>query len=473
MREASEASRMPDLEDGETSRVPGSGSNQYTLKNVGGAYSCSCPAWANQSVSSERRTCKHIRAFRGDEAEQARLGTAELSGKPVRVAKPKMEGAPDELEEGAGPPILLAQKWEPEVDLVGFWISEKLDGVRAYWDGKKFISRLGNPFFAPSWFVEGLPSFPLDGELWGGRKKFQRTVGIVKRQDENELWKELMYVVFDAPSHDAGFEERIAHATTVLATSSCRYVRVLEQERCVDLGHLKSELARVEAIGGEGLMMRKPGSRYEIGRSTTLYKVKTFHDDEALVVGYAPGQGKHKGRVGALILEMPNGTRFSAGTGLSDAERDAPPPLGSLVTYRYQELSDGGVPRFPSYVGVRMDARAPLKALPPGTAPEAPAVSKAPPPRPVLAPTEAKVARGTTEAGAPSDALTFELVDGSSAKFWEITLRGASFITRYGKIGSIGQKTLKEFASEAQARSEHDKLVTEKTKKGYVLQSTG
>jgi DNA ligase-1 len=476
MREAGEASRMPDLADGETTRVQGSGSNQYTLKNVGGAYSCSCPAWANQSVSSERRTCKHIRAFRGDEAEQARLGTAELSGKPVRVAKPKAEGAPDEPAEGEGPPILLAHKWETDINLVGFWISEKLDGVRAYWDGKQFISRLGNRFYAPSWFVEGLPSFPLDGELWGGRKKFQRTVGIVKRQDENELWKELMYVVFDAPSHDAGFEERIAHAKAVLEVSACKYVRVLEQERCVDHDHLKSELARVEALGGEGLMMRKPGSRYEIGRSTTLYKVKTFHDDEAVVVGYAPGQGKHKGRVGALILEMPNGTRFNAGTGLSDAERDAPPPIGSLVTYRYQELSDGGVPRFPSYVGVRIDAKAPVRAAPTVAAPVPPAVVQAPPRSPIAAPTETKVAPAATTASPSSGALYFELIEGNSAKFWEITLGGASFITRYGKIGSGGQKTLKEFASEAQAKSEHDKLVSEKTKKGYVpktLQSTG
>ncbi len=51
------------------------------------------------------------------------------------------------------------------------------------------------------------------------------------------------------------------------------------------------------------------------------------------------------------------GREFSVGTGFSDAERGAPPPVGSVITFRYQELSDGGVPRFPSYVGVRRDAR--------------------------------------------------------------------------------------------------------------------
>ena len=117
----------------------------------------------------------------------------------------------------------------------------------------------------------------------------------------------------------------------------------------------------MEALGGEGLMLRQPGSRYEAGRSTTLYKVKSFRDDEARVVGHLAGAGRHKGRLGALEVELRSGVRFSVGTGLSDAERENPPPLGAIITFRYQELSRDGVPRFPSYVGVRVDADFPLK----------------------------------------------------------------------------------------------------------------
>jgi DNA ligase-1 len=350
---------------------------------------------------------------------------------------------------------LLAHKWESHVDVTGWWLSEKLDGVRAYWDGSQFLSRLGNRFFPPPWFVESLPKTPLDGELWGGRKLFQRTVGIVKRQDQSPLWRELHYVVFDAPAHPGLFEERMAHCESLVGGAGHPHARVHAQSRCEGIDHLRQELARVEGLGGEGLMARRPQSRYEVGRSNTLLKIKTFHDAEARVIGHAPGAGRHRGRVGALIVELADATRFNVGTGLSDKDREAPPPVGSLITFRYQELSDGGVPRFPSYVGVRLDARAPstlVVSAPPAPPPAPPSASPSAPP----------------QERAPGRVRTFELVDGASRKFWEIELCGASFTTRYGRIGSAVQKTLKEYTSEDEARREYEKLIGEKTRKGYA-----
>jgi DNA ligase-1 len=338
---------MPDLLDGESTLMQGSGSKPYELKNVGGVYSCTCPAWRNQSVPIERRTCKHLRKLRGDAAEEARIGGA-LPQKPVK-----------EAAETTGPPLLLAERWTTDLDLTGWWISEKLDGVRAYWDGKQFLSRQGNLYHAPDWFVAGLPDVPLDGELWIDRKKFQRTTSVVRRQDKSEHWKEVSFVVFDAPAMPDPFEARVAFLTDHLRRHAPPFARALGQEMCKGLDHLRQELARVEALGGEGLMLRQPQSRYEVGRSTTLLKVKSFHDAEARVVGRLEGRGKHKGRLGALEVELPDGTRFSVGTGFSDAERQAPPPVGSVITFRYQELSEGGVPRFPSYVGVRAEAATP------------------------------------------------------------------------------------------------------------------
>jgi DNA ligase-1 len=228
--------------------------------------------------------------------------------------------------------------------------------VRAYWNGKAFVSRLGNEYMAPAWFVEGLPEVPLDGELWVGRKAFQRTVSIVRRQDRSDHWRDVAFVVFDAPAMDAPFEDRLAFVSAHVAKHAPPHARYHAHERCTGVDHLRAELARVEALGGEGLMLRKPGSRYEVGRSNTLLKVKSFKDAEARVVGYVPGEGRHKGRTGALLVEMPDGTRFAVGTGLSDKEREHPPAVGAVITYRYQELSDGGVPRFPSFVGERHDA---------------------------------------------------------------------------------------------------------------------
>src|SRR5437879_1085254 len=162
---------MPDLQEGDFVEMQGSGSRPYVLKNIGGVYSCSCPAWRNQSLPIDRRTCKHLRQLRGDQVEAERLGNSLRivpAEKTAKVAK-------------WVPPLLLAESWDGESDPTGWWMSEKLDGVRAYWDGKQFLSRQGNRYFAPDWFVAGLPLEPLDGELWIGRKQFQRTVSIVRR----------------------------------------------------------------------------------------------------------------------------------------------------------------------------------------------------------------------------------------------------------------------------------------------------
>jgi DNA ligase-1 len=332
---------MPDLKDGESTLMQGSGSKPYELKNVGGVYSCSCPAWRNQSLAIEKRTCKHLRKFRGDAAEEARVGSA----------MPPPRKQPGDKEEKEGPPLLLAERWDQLTDLSGWWMSEKLDGVRAYWDGAQFISRLGNLFHAPDWFTEGLPGEPLDGELWIARMAFQRTTSIVRRQDKSNHWREVRFVVFDAPAHPGDFEGRLAFFHDYIGRQRPPFALAHPHEVCRDLDHLRAELARIESLGGEGLMLRQPRSKYEIGRSWTLLKVKSFLDAEARVVGHKAGAGRHKGRLGALTVELADGTRFDVGTGFSDAERNDPPPLGSIITFRYQELSEGGVPRFPTYKG--------------------------------------------------------------------------------------------------------------------------
>jgi DNA ligase-1 len=332
---------MADLRDGESVEMAGSASRPYVLKNVGGVYSCSCPAWRHQSLPIERRTCKHLRRLRGEASE------ADRTGGELQVAS----AAQAPVAKVVVPQLLLAETWDGAADIRGWWLSEKLDGVRGYWTGGQLLSRQGNPFHAPDWFTAGLPPVPLDGELWLGRKMFQRTIGIVRRRDMTDLWKEVRFLVFDAPDADTAFEARLAAASRMLRECRPAYARVHKHVPCSGIDHLRRELTRVEAQGGEGLMLRRPESRYETGRSATLLKVKTFHDAEARVVGHEPGRGRHRGRLGALLVEMADGTRFAVGTGLSDAERSAPPPLDTWITYRFQELTDGGVPRFPVFVG--------------------------------------------------------------------------------------------------------------------------
>ncbi|MCL6501923.1 MAG: DNA ligase [Pirellulales bacterium] len=440
---------MADLRDGESVEIQGSARTPYVLKNVGGVYSCTCPAWRNQSAPIERRTCKHLRAFRGEEAEQKRLGEALPTARPV-----KTEGQPDV------PPLLLAQTWQNDVNLAGWWMSEKLDGCRAWWDGRRFLSRQGKEFLAPEWFTEGLPEVPLDGELWVARRAFQRAVSIVRRRDGSEAWREVRYVVFDMPLVQTPFEERLQALADCLATHRPAFAALHPHQRCRGVTHLREELARVTALGGEGLMLRQPGSRYEAGRSSTLLKVKQFHDDDALVVDHVAGAGRHQGRMGALVVETADGRRFSIGTGFSDAERNNPPPIGSVVTYRYQELSDRGIPRFPSFVRVRTDLPQPRGEL--DAASDQPAQASRRTRR------EAVGSRAAPGTNPGRFQRRFEFVEGRSAKFWEVWVEGNSMTVRFGRLGSDGQSRTKVFADASAAQREAERLIAEKTGKGYV-----
>ena len=334
---------MPDLQDGESVEMQGSARLPYILKNVGGVYSCSCAAWRNQSLPIERRTCKHLKKWRGDDAEQQRIG-GEVGSKPIAKAKTAKQV----------PALLLAESWDGQQDIADWWLSEKLDGVRAWWDGtrREFRSRQGNVYHAPAWFTGDLPATSLDGELWLARKQFQRTFSIVRRHDATDQWRQITFRVFDAPGVVAPFEDRHEFIRECLSEHFCPYAEQLEQQRCRSVLHLQSELERITALGGEGLMLREPGSRYEAGRSSTLLKVKQMHDAEARVIEHLPGAGRHKGRLGALLVALADGTQFSVGTGFTDAQRENPPPVGSTITFRYQELTDRGVPRFPSFVRV-------------------------------------------------------------------------------------------------------------------------
>jgi DNA ligase 1 len=455
---------MPDLADGESVEMKGSARLPYILKNTGGVYSCTCPAWRNQSIGIEQRTCKHLRKYRGEEAETARLGA-------VLPARPASETG----EEGgtAGPPLLLAQSWDNELDLSGWFMSEKLDGVRAYWDGQQIISRQGNLYHAPDWFLETLPPVALDGELWLDRKAFQRTVSIVRRQDKSEHWRQISFLVFDAPDLTVSFEERQAYLQETLAESHAKHLKLLEQQQCRSLDHLREELARIEALGGEGVMLREPGSKYEVGRSSTLMKVKTFHDAEARVIDHQAGAGRHKGRMGALVVELPNGTQFSVGTGFSDAQRNHPPAVGTTITFRYQELSDRGVPRFPSFVRMRVDAPPSIATTEAaGKSAQKKNTSSTDSEEPIVVnQTVKKVAAGAKPAQV-ANARYFEFVDDKSSKFWELTVESANVTVRFGKIGTAGQSKTTSFADDQAALMQSAKLITEKTAKGYIERVT-
>jgi DNA ligase-1 len=250
--------------------------------------------------------------------------------------------------------VQLASVWPAGRSPQGYWVSEKLDGVRGVWDGRVLRFRSGRHVSAPDWFVSALPPQTLDGELWLGRGQFDRLSGVVRQQvPDDEAWRAVQYRVFDAPGHSGTFAERVAWIEEHLASMRVPWLVPVDHAQLTDAAALQALLQRTVTQGGEGLMLHRADALWREGRSDVLFKYKPELDEEGLVVGHQPGKGRLAGLAGALLLETPQGQRFALGAGLSDALRRNPPPVGSWVTYRYPERTPSGLPRFASFVRVR------------------------------------------------------------------------------------------------------------------------
>jgi DNA ligase-1 len=262
------------------------------------------------------------------------------------------------------PALMLAKVYHPGLDLQDYWVSEKYDGMRGYWDGKQLLTRGGEPVFAPVWFTAGWPEVPMDGELWAGRGQFQQTVSTVrKKTPEDDAWRSIRFMVFDLPAHGGTFTERIPALNAHVQKIDQPWLQAVPQWKVASHQALGKLLTLNVKAKGEGLMLHRGASLYRGGRTDDLLKVKTHEDAEAVVVGHTAGRGKYAGALGALLVEMPalpgqQPLRFRIGTGLSDADRRSPPPIGATVTYRFQGFNDSGIPRFASFLRIRSDAEA-------------------------------------------------------------------------------------------------------------------
>jgi DNA ligase-1 len=255
----------------------------------------------------------------------------------------------------APPEPMLPQTDTGEKGIAGWLMSEKLDGVRGYWDGQQLWSKNGNLFHPPPAFVADLPLFALEGELWGGHGSFETTAAVVKRLDDPAGWLQLRFAIFDVPQAPGPFNRRIALASAWFAAHPTEYAFVIPQQPVRDRVELQRELRRIERLGGEGLIVRDPEALYLAGRRPEILKVKSFQDNEAVVIEHLPGRGRNAGLLGALLVELPDGTRFKIGTGFSDAQRRDPPPLGATVTFKHHGHYRSGLPKFPVFLRIRHD----------------------------------------------------------------------------------------------------------------------
>ncbi len=254
----------------------------------------------------------------------------------------------------------LREKLEASTELSIYFVSEKLDGVRGYWDGEKLWTRQGYPIKAPLWFTENLGKKPLDGELWLGRNQFEETSQVVRNDSfEDPRWKVMHYMIFDLPGEAGSFAERVSLMESYIPQLP-QHVKMIPQER-LTWQMLDQRLEEVVKLGGEGLMLHHSEAEYRPYRRVDhLLKVKPVFDAEAKVIAILPGKGKYQGKMGALLVELKEGTRFKIGSGFSDDDRENPPKEGEIITFKYSGLTQKGIPRFARFWRVRHE----LKELP-------------------------------------------------------------------------------------------------------------
>ena len=253
------------------------------------------------------------------------------------------------------PPLQHAAPYTGQEDVTGWYMSEKLDGIRGYWTGTRLVTRKGRPIHAPKWFLAHFPPFALDGELWRKRNDFNFVQKTVMDHTPSGQWRQISYNIFEVPDAPGDFPVRLEKAMNWFKTHPCGHVRIIKQHVCRGPAALADFLHEVESRGGEGVMVKNPHSPYEPGRTSEILKVKYYQDMEGVVTGHNPGKGKFKNMMGSLTIRLANSTMFRLGSGFTVADRKNPPPVGAVVTFRYRGMTANGIPRFASFLRVRMD----------------------------------------------------------------------------------------------------------------------
>jgi len=252
------------------------------------------------------------------------------------------------------PAIQQAKPYKPIAEINQYWLSEKLDGMRGYWNGKQLFTRQGNVINNPEWFTKNWPDIPMDGELWIKRDYFQQTMSCIKRKLIDEVcWQSVQFMMFDLPKHDGTFTERIAAMKQLTKKINSSYLSMIEQFKITTVEQLHQTLNKVTINNGEGLMLHHGDAYYHVGRTNNIMKLKKHHDAEAIVIAHIEGKGKYQGLLGALQVKTIEGIIFKIGSGFNDKERNEPPAIGSLITFKYNGKTAAGIPRFARFFRIR------------------------------------------------------------------------------------------------------------------------
>jgi len=249
----------------------------------------------------------------------------------------------------ASKPDLLLLKTYKDQNTTNWVMSEKLDGIRAYWDGKQLLTRNGKVINAPKWFIKDYPNFEIDGELWSKRGDFENISSIVRDKIPSENWSKIKHYIFEVPNAKGDLFQRLE----LVKPYENNYLKILTQIKIKNKKHQNDFFKEIESKNGEGIVVRDPQSLYINKRTSKALKVKKFHDSECKIIGYTNGKGKYSGKVGAIICQLFNQIEFKIGSGMNDKFRKNPPKIGTIITFKYQNITKYGKPRFPIYLRIR------------------------------------------------------------------------------------------------------------------------
>lgn len=244
------------------------------------------------------------------------------------------------------PELMLLGTYQHQ-DIKGWVMSEKLDGVRGYWTGAELISRQGQRLSPPAYFSANFPPFAIDGELWSDRNQFEKISSITK-SFKGDDWESLKLHVFDVPDAEGNLYERLQKLEDYLKAHPSQYISIIKQIPVKNREHLQRFLKEVEAKGGEGVVVRNPNAPYERKRSQQILKLKPVYDEECRVIAHHQGKGQFAAVLGSVTCENERG-RFRIGSGFNLEDRRNPPPIGSMITYKYRGFTATGKPRFATY----------------------------------------------------------------------------------------------------------------------------
>lgn len=254
----------------------------------------------------------------------------------------------------AKPKIQLATIYKIPADLGDYYVSEKLDGVRGHWTGTQLLTRKGNIIKTPAFFTRHWPKMALDGEIWLGRNTFEQVSSLVRTAIPQESnWQKVRFMIFDLPQHQGTFSQRIEAMKIIVNTTKNPALDMITQQKVASQLILQTQLNKIITDGGEGLMLHHQNAYYQTGRNSQVMKLKHYQDAEAQVLAHNPGKGKYTNKLGSLLVKTTEGIVFKIGTGFSDQERSAPPPVGSIITFKYTGKTKNGVPKFASYMRQR------------------------------------------------------------------------------------------------------------------------